>query len=114
MVCQNCGVQNPDGVTVCTNCGAVIAPANTYNQPYYGAPAAMPGKGLAIASLVLGIISFFLFPIVTGLLAIILGSVAKNKGCTSGMATGGIACGIIGLALWLIMIIFVGSTFSLF
>lgn len=113
MVCQNCGAQNPDGVQVCANCGAALAPVNTYGQPYYGAPA-VPGKGLAIASLVLGIISIFLFPLITGLLAVILGGAAKSKGCTSGLATGGIVCGIIGLALWLIMLIFIGSMFSIF
>lgn len=113
MVCQNCGAQNHDSATVCANCGVALTPANPYGQPYYGAPV-VPGKGLAIASLVLGIISLFLFPLVTGLLAIILGGVAKNKGCTSGLATGGIVCGIIGLALWLVMLIFVGSMFSIF
>lgn len=108
MICQNCGSQIPDNAQVCSNCGAFTnAPA----QPYYNAQT-VPGKGLAIASLVLGIISLFLFPIVTGTLGIILGVVAKNKGCSSGLATGGIVCGIIGVAFWLIMLIFVGSTLS--
>lgn len=112
MICQNCGSQIPDNAQVCSNCGAFTnAPA----QPYYNNAQAVPGKGFAIASLVLGIVSFFLFPIITGTLGIILGVVAKNKGCSSGLATGGIACGIIGLALWLIMLVFVGSTlFALF
>ncbi len=88
-----------------------------YNQNYnqgqpqgYGyntAPIAPPaaGKGMAIAALVLGIVSFFCFPAITGTLGIIFGCVAKGKGCRSGMATAGIICGAIGIALWLIMLI---------
>lgn len=88
-----------------------------YNQNYnqgqpqgYGyntAPIAPPaaGKGMAIAALVLGIVSFFCFPAITGTLGIIFGCVAKGKGCRSGMATAGIICGAIGIALWIIMLI---------
>ena len=88
-----------------------------YNQYYnqgqpqgYGyntAPIAPPaaGKGMAIAALVLGIVSFFCFPAITGTLGIIFGCVAKGKGCRSGMATAGIICGAIGIALWIIMLI---------
>lgn len=79
-------------------------------NPNYGyAPvqpqATDPGKGMAIASLVLGIVAFFCFPIITGALGIIFGCVAKGKGCRSGMATAGIICGSIGIALWLLMLI---------
>lgn len=64
-----------------------------YPQPVMPAP----GKGLAVAGLVLGIISFFCIPVVTGLLGIIFGGVAKSKGYRGGMATAGIVCGIIGI-----------------
>lgn len=86
-------------------------------QPVYGQQPGtpVPGKGLAVASLVLGIVSFFCFAIITGILAIVFGAVAKNKGFKGGMATAGIVCGVIGVALWLVMMIFMPSlAFSLF
>ena len=64
--------------------------------------------------MVLGIISLLCYPVITGVLAIIFGAVAKSKGCKSGMATAGIVCGIIGLALWLIMLIAFDSVLLLF
>ncbi len=129
MVCQKCGTPNADGCQFCVNCGAPLAapqyqqpqyqqpqyqqpqyPQAPYQQPQYPQapyqqPPADPGKGMAIAALVLGIISFFCFPAVTGLLGIIFGSVARSKGTRSGgMAMGGIICGIIGIVLWIIML----------
>jgi hypothetical protein len=61
---------------------------------------------MAIASMVLGIISLLCFPYITGVLAVIFGAVAKNKGCKSGMATAGLVLGVIDLAFWLVTIIF--------
>ena len=60
---------------------------------------------MAIAAMVLGIVSFFCFPAITGALGIIFGCVAKGKGSRSGMALAGIICGAIGIALWLLMLI---------
>lgn len=110
MFCEKCGTQLPDGSAFCTACGAQLnaAPQAAPAQPVYAAPAAKapnPGIGLAIAGMVLGILSFLCFPAITGVLAIIFGAVAKSKGCTSGMATAGIVCGIIGIALWLLMLL---------
>jgi len=76
-----------------------------YGYPPYQNNVQDPGKGLAIAALVLGIVSFFCFPIITGVLGIVFGGVAKSKGCRSGMATAGIVCGAVGLGLWFIMLI---------
>ena len=88
-------------------------PYQPQNAKPYGAPPvapAQPGKGLAIAGMVLGIISLLCFPYITGVLAVIFGAVAKNKGCKSGMATAGIVCGIIGVALWLLMLLACSGT----
>ena len=80
-----------------------------YGQPQYGqpqyaqAPAEEPGKGMATASMILGIASFFCFAYVTGILAIIFGCVAKNKGYTGNKAKTGIICGAIGLGLTIIL-----------
>ena len=121
MFCEKCGTQLPDGSTFCTACGAQLnapaAPQAAPAQPVSAAPAAKapnPGIGLAIAGMVLGIISFLCFPMITGVLAIIFGAVAKSKGCTSGMATAGIVCGVIGVALWLLMLIACDGTALLF
>ncbi|MEE0264229.1 MAG: DUF4190 domain-containing protein [Acutalibacteraceae bacterium] len=83
-----------------------------YQQPMYQQPMyqpmqtpADPGRGFAIASLVLGIVSFFCFPAVTGILGIIFGGVARSKGSKSPMAIAGIICGVIGIILWIVLLI---------
>lgn len=64
-----------------------------------------PGKGLAIASLVLGIITLlfiFFFPIgglVTGIIGIVCASKAKSAGNSSGMQTAGFVCSLVGLVI---------------
>lgn len=82
-----------------------------------------PSNGLAIASLVLGIISIplFCFPFISipcAIAGIVLGIVAKvqiNKGAASGsgMAVGGIVCGAAGIVVMIIMTIlfFIGAAF---
>ena len=117
--CNHCGTPLQEGSTFCTTCGAQAtntqpqAPVQPQPQAQpYGAPtekAPEPGKGLAIAGMVLGIVSFLCFPYRTGVLGIIFGGVAKSKGCKSGMATAGIVCGAIGVGLWLLMLIAFGS-----
>lgn len=119
MFCNNCGTNNQEGVQFCANCGTALQNngANNAQQPTYQTyqkPAAQPGKGLAIASLVLGIVSFFMFAYIAGALAIIFGGVAKSKGNASPMATAGIVCGIIGIALMIIVTIAFQSTLGLF
>ena len=120
MICDKCGAQLPEGSVFCTSCGSQVTPPvqpqqpNPYQaHPNYGAPAekpAKPGMGLAIAALGLGIISLLCFPYITGVLGIIFGAVAKSKGCRSGMATAGIACGVVGVALWLLMLVACSGT----
>jgi hypothetical protein len=73
-------------------------------QPGYGQPKpSEPGKGMATASLVLGILSFFCFAYVSGILGIIFGIVAKNKGYKGKSATAGIICGAVGIVLNIIL-----------
>ncbi|MBE6923823.1 MAG: hypothetical protein E7466_01095 [Ruminococcaceae bacterium] len=84
------------------------APTPPYGHPYsppYGSTSTdvQPAKGLSIAALVLGIISIFLFPIITGTLAIIFAGVAKSKGNTHKMTTAGLVTGIIGVAGWILL-----------
>jgi len=73
-------------------------------------PIVTPAKGLAIASLVLGIISFvtiLLFPIaiLLGILAIIFACVAKSKGNKGGMGTSGLVLGILSTTLAFLVLI---------
>lgn len=68
-------------------------------------------KGLAIASMVLGIVSlvFFCFVYICipcGLISIILGGVAlANKKPGKGMAIAGLVCSIVGIAIYVICLI---------
>ena len=91
---------------------------------YYAQPQqpAKPGQGFAIAGMVLGIASvvpfLWYFSLITGILGIVFGMVAKNKGNRTGMATAGIVCGIIGVSLFLLVILIgascVGAAFNMF
>lgn len=106
MICRNCGNNNPDNANVCSACGAPLMTV----QPMQ--PAQQKGKGLAIASLILGIVSFFVFAYIAGALAIIFGAVAKKQGFRGGLATAGIVLGIVGIALTIILQVFIGSLFA--
>ena len=105
------------------NCNPNYNPNSDPNyNPYYNfdqntlnaQPVKQPGKGLAIASMVLGIVSlllfitfrFAIFSILLSILAIVFGAVAKGKKCKSGMAVAGIVCGSVVLALLIAKIVF--------
>ena len=124
MLCNHCGAENQQDAKFCAGCGADLTEQSQvqaqqmYNQPdyqqqqmygqtdyqqpsyqqpmYQPAETGDPGRGFAIASLILGII---------------FGIVAKNKGSKSPMAIAGIICGAIGIVLWIVMLIF-GMTLS--
>ena len=69
-----------------------------------------PGKGMAIASMVLGIISLVIpfAGIATAVVGLILGVIAMKKqkavGAPTGMALAGMVCSIITLAINIILI----------
>ena len=75
--------------------------------------AAQRTSGHAIASLILGIAGFFVFPIVPSILAVVFGQKARKELRRDptlggeGLATGGIVLGWVGLALTAIGLIFV-------
>ncbi len=148
MICPNCGKQNADGLRFCAECGTPLAPAAApqqpmqqpayqqpmqqpayqqpmYQQPMYQQPMqqpAVPGKGLGIASMVVGILAilFLCFNATVGLVCAIigvaLGGVALNKakqaGVKNGMAVAGLVCSIVALALCLLAIIFAAALIS--
>ena len=121
MICTNCGHNNHDDALFCVACGASLQTSPQYQNPYdqqpqynnqYNTNAQQPGKGLAIASMVLGIIAFLCAPIITGVLSIVFGGVAKSKGYRGGMATAGIVCGVIALVLWVVSLVFLGDIYT--
>ncbi len=99
--------------------------SNNFNQqPVYQQQMGMPqgpekSSGLAIASMVLGIVSLVLsccvpyVPVVLALLAVVLGgvSLSKKQG-GKGMAIAGLVCGIIGLVPSVIVIISGAAIYS--
>jgi len=97
MYCPKCGTENPDDAQLCRSCSSVLT----------STPALAPGldvktSGLAIAALVLGILSFFTCGI-TAIPAIILGIVSlvrieKSGGRITGrgFAIAGIVVPVLG------------------
>ncbi len=92
--CSNCGAQIGEGDTWCSKCGARLAPVVS---PTVGT------SGLAIASLVLGILGFLvgllsIGAIVCGILGINRTGVGKMGG--RGMAIAGLILGCIAFVAW--------------
>ena len=88
---------------------------NPQNAGYYENPVKeekQPCKGLAIASMVLGFISFMCYGYLTGIISIIFAIVAKSCGNKSRMATTGLICSIIAIVLWTLLFVLIGVTSS--
>jgi Domain of unknown function (DUF4190) len=72
--------------------------------------AAQRTSGKAIAALVLGIVSIFAFGFIAGLIAIILGVLARKEIDADpslggrGLATAGLVLGIVGVVLWALVL----------
>ena len=128
MFCPKCGTQNEDGSRFCYNCGTIfeeenqqpqaqpvqqpMQPVQPMMQP--DVKPAVPGKGLGIASMIVGIISLALFCfwficIPCGIVGIVLGIIAMSKakaaGMKNGMALAGLICSSIALGLTVIYIV---------
>lgn len=108
MYCTKCGANNPDDGTYCHACGAPL----TIPVPPPPPPAPLVPKrtsGLAVASLVLGIVGFVTVGL-TSALAIIFGGIAISQTAKDralegrGMATAGLVLGIVVIALWLLFL----------
>ena len=97
MYCSKCGVQNSEEATLCVNCGSVL-----------GAPVAQPAGGmeaqtcgLAIASLVMGVLSIFcsivlaLPAIICGIIALVKISKSQGQLKGNGLAIAGIAVPVV-------------------
>lgn len=93
MQCPKCGLENPDDVQLCRSCSWVLTSTSTLAL----APDARTSK-LAIASLVLVILSFFTF-FITAIPAFILGLVGLFKIERSGGQLKGKGLAIAGIAV---------------
>ena len=101
MYCPKCGTENPDDARVCRSCSWVLTGIST-------AVPAPPAKtsGLAIASFVLGILSFCTF-FITAIPAIILGTVGLVKIGKSGGKLKGNGFAIAGIVVPSVSALFV-------
>ena len=113
MFCSRCGQTMPDGATLCASCGQQIGLASaplTGLSPIHPQAAGIPGfqapqktSGLAIASLIFGIL-FIFFPL--SIPAIVFGHIAlsqikKSSGRLGGrgLAIAGLVLGYLGIAM---------------
>ena len=139
MFCTKCGAKNPDNSSFCSVCGNQLSSTITTTEeqkkensqvpqqinlivPQQPAPAStstsVPGMGLGIAGMVLGICSILFFcltwiDVIIGIVGLVLSAVsysmAKKAGKKNGMAVAGIACSLIGITialLYFILIVF--------
>lgn len=131
MFCSKCGVQNEEGLNFCANCGAPLnaAPAApvapqqpVYQQPAYQPAPVVPGKGMGIAGMVLGIIGLvfmcvFYIGIPCAIVGVILSGLASSKakkaGLKNGMATAGIVCSCIALGFNILWIVGLGAAIGI-
>ncbi|MHC4084337.1 MAG: DUF4190 domain-containing protein [Planctomycetota bacterium] len=103
MNCPKCGTKNPDDAQVCTSCSAVLNPVSKTTEEI-----TTKTSGLAIAALVLGILSLFSCGI-TAILAIILGIIGYVKIEMSGGSLTGRGFAVIGIGFSVIALFLLGT-----
>lgn len=129
MFCPNCGTQNADGTAFCAGCGANLnaqqAPTQqpvyqqpVYQQPIYRQPASVPGKGLGVTGMVLGIVALVFFcswyisvpcAIIGAALSGVSMKKAQEAGMKNGLAVAGLVCSVVALAVCVIYLILVAA-----
>ncbi len=139
--CNNCGSEVPDGARICPTCGHPVG-SSSKGQPSIASPSPWPAPqapasaprevaqppypsrdtdGMAIASMVCGILGITFFPVVLSIVAIVLGKQSRDRieasdGALNGLqyAKAGFILGIIGLALGLLVVFVVLALFGAF
>ncbi|MCD8366317.1 MAG: hypothetical protein LUC83_11105 [Clostridiales bacterium] len=130
MYCKNCGKELNEMTSFCPACGCPVndggpdgngsgsyTPNNqaaSYNDPYYQQPAKQGPDGFAIASLVLGIVSFFVVPIIGAILAIVFGNKSIRESGMNTMARVGKILGIISLVIYVVVVVVIVVLIVLF
>jgi len=96
--CSSCGKECDQGAAFCAGCGAPLAkPTQT---SVASAITRDSGKGMSVASLVLGLLALFPFSILTGIPAAIAGHKAlRRKSPGRGMAIAGLTMGWLSIAI---------------
>lgn len=148
MFCSQCGTNNADNAAFCAGCGAPLANGQPLKQetpvqdtpmqpenPVYQAPQndfqpsytptpnpSLPGKGMGIAGMILGIASIvfmctFYLALPCAIVGLILSCSAKSKakkaGMKNGFAVAGIITSAIGLGLGIIYLILAAIGFGI-
>lgn len=143
--CGNCGSEVPDGARICPTCGHPVG-SSSKDQPSIASPSPWPAPrapasapsevaqpvypsrrtdGMAIASMVCGILGVIFFPVglsvVLSIVAIVLGKQSRDRihasdGALNGhqFANAGFILGIVGLVLGVLAIIVVLALFGAF
>lgn len=98
MFCPQCGTENPDEATACSNCGASLqVPSPDIPQPpYIPAP---PTSNMALVSLIMGILGWVVLPVIGSVLAVVFGHAALGDIDRSGGQIGGRGIAQVGLIL---------------
>ena len=83
--CNYCGTYVDDQAMICPNCNAALKYTQPNMQPVVDGNGNVPldshpKRGMAIASLVLGICSLFFFGLLLGILAVVFGFAANREG----------------------------------
>ncbi|MCA1831935.1 MAG: DUF4190 domain-containing protein [Actinomycetota bacterium] len=104
--CANCGKEISNQAPACPQCGHPQAGV----PPVWSPTPARRTEGLAVASLICGVGSFIIFPVIPAIVAIVLGTRAKQRLRENpqlegeGMAKAGIIVGWANIGLWVLII----------
>jgi hypothetical protein len=98
MFCPQCGAQNPDEASTCSNCGSSLQMPSTgvAQRAYVQAP---PTSNMALVSLIMGILGWLALPVIGSVLAIVFGHAALGEIDRSAGQLGGRGMAQIGLIL---------------
>lgn len=96
MVCPNCGMENEEDASVCAQCNETLAE----KKPNYG-------RDFAWVALILGILSFVIFPYLYAPLSVIAAILSRRQNYQGKMPVVGMALGLAALIGWAVFRILV-------